>query len=626
MTVTISACSKALRKLQLSEWRCKVEIVRQHNHASDSAAVVRHLDVTDDVHNKLLELLRRGHSPTTALLAHQTDLMLENGDAYPMISANKSVCPDIQYVFRLYYREFKEQYGGGSSTASVYCDLSRKVQEFNDMYSVDNGKSAADMIDGDTVVAICTPLMARAHQLIHESGELVFIDSSGNMDRHCNRVFLLMTHSNAGGIPLGIGITTSERQDCITAMLEMFKTVCPTTGFYGRQPQNGPLVIMTDDSASERNAVQSVWPQAVVLLCTFHVLQACWRWLWNARNGISKQDRPQLLNVLRGLVNALTEAECQSIYSAYQVSAVSKEYPQFAEYLGALWDRRKEFCVAFRKPLPVRGVNTNNFVESGMRILKENVFERTRAFNVVQLFDFLVTRYDNYMKKRLLDVAHQRRPVSAAHVSLHSDQCVPKDDTRKVDDNIYAVRSGSKRDVEYTVDMSVQSCECDAMLMRRYCKHLIAVYNYFYASTADSTLQCTTPFRNILFEVATGRKPHTGWLTALHEPPTASDTAVNFVPDTQSADMDVNSVTAAPEASGEVDRTCTYETADVLSQLEQWRQRMTTLIAEDAEEFVPAARKFLATFDRLHTQCNRSELVSALHNFGGQSGGHGYSV
>jgi len=578
--------------LQLSEWRCKVDVFHQHNHASDSAAVVRHLDVTTDVHNKLLELLRRGHSPTTALLAHQTDLMIEHGDNYAMVSANKSVCPDVQYVFRLYYREFKQQYGGGSSTAGVYSDLTKKVQEFNDTNLAAGGKSAADVVDGDTIVSICTPLMARAHQHFRESGELVFLDSSGNMDRHCNRVFLLMTHSNAGGIPLGIGITTSEREDCITAMLQLLKEVCPTTGFYGRQPQNGPAVVMTDDSTSERNAIRNVWPQAMVLLCTFHVLQACWRWLWNARNDISRHDRPQLLNVLRGLVNAVTEAECQSKYSEFQVSALSQEYPQFAEYLAALWDRRKEFCLAFRKALPVRGVNTNNFVESGMRILKENVFERTRAFNVVQLFDFLVTRYDSYMKKRLLDVAHQRRPVSAAQVSLHTDKCVCKDDIRKLDENIYAVRSSSNRDVEYTVDMSVESCECAAMLMRRYCKHLTAVYNYFHASTSDSILQCTTAFRNILFEVATGTKPQTGWLTALHELPTVTHTPANLVPDILADETGISLVTADTAASAEIQndlpvgRACSLETADVLSHLNQWQQKMAALISENSEEFV----------------------------------------
>jgi len=69
-----------------------------------------------------------------------------------------------------------------------------------------------------------------------------------------------------------------------------------------------------------------------------------------------------------------------------------------------------------------------------------------------------------------------------------------------------------------------------------------------------------------------------------------------------------------------VSRTCNSETADVLSQLDLWQQKMTVLISENSEEFVPAARKFMETFDWLHRQCNRSELVSALHNFGGPAG------
>ena len=49
------------------------------------------------------------------------------------------------------------------------------------------------------IVAICTPGMKRIHQHIQESGELVFVDSSGGFDRDGYRVFLFMTHSKAGG-------------------------------------------------------------------------------------------------------------------------------------------------------------------------------------------------------------------------------------------------------------------------------------------------------------------------------------------------------------------------------------------------------------------------------------------
>lgn len=34
---------------------------------------------------------------------------------------------------------------------------------------------------------------------------------------------------------------------------------------------------MTDDSAPEKKALKSVWPESLQLLCQFHVAQAEWR-------------------------------------------------------------------------------------------------------------------------------------------------------------------------------------------------------------------------------------------------------------------------------------------------------------------------------------------------------------
>ena len=38
--------------------------------------------------------------------------------------------------------------------------------------------------DHQVTLAICTPLMKRILQQVQQSGEMVFVDSSGNMDRH----------------------------------------------------------------------------------------------------------------------------------------------------------------------------------------------------------------------------------------------------------------------------------------------------------------------------------------------------------------------------------------------------------------------------------------------------------
>ena len=65
------------------------------------------------------------------------------------------------------------------------------------------------------------------------------------------------------------------------------------TGAFGGRGASGPSCVMTDDSASERNALKATWPEATQLLCIFHVLQATWRWLFNQKHGIRHQVKTE---------------------------------------------------------------------------------------------------------------------------------------------------------------------------------------------------------------------------------------------------------------------------------------------------------------------------------------------
>lgn len=73
---------------------------------------------------------------------------------------------------------------------------------------------------GAPLVLVCSPLMKKVQQLKH-SRELCFIDSSGNMDRENCRVFLLLTHSCSGGLPLDILLCQSEDEQ----KLELLKQI-----------------------------------------------------------------------------------------------------------------------------------------------------------------------------------------------------------------------------------------------------------------------------------------------------------------------------------------------------------------------------------------------------------------
>ena len=77
----------------------------------------------------------------------------------------------------------------------------------------------------------------------------------------------------ASGIPLGVILTSDEREETILTGLQMLKSILPNHVFYGKGPQAGPDVVMIDDSSTERGAISKCWPNACILLCTFHFLQ-----------------------------------------------------------------------------------------------------------------------------------------------------------------------------------------------------------------------------------------------------------------------------------------------------------------------------------------------------------------
>ena len=63
----------------------------------------------------------------------------------------------------------------------------------------------------------------------------------------------------------------------------------------------------------------------------------------------------------------------------------------------------------------MRGNHTNNYAEAGMRIIKEIVFGRIKAYNLIQMFQFVTVTMEKYFVSRLLDMAHSRFRPGIAH-------------------------------------------------------------------------------------------------------------------------------------------------------------------------------------------------------------------
>ena len=125
------------------------------------------------------------------------------------------------------------------------------------------------------VLAMCTPLMARAHNYVRQVGELLFCDSTSSMDRFNTSVFIRVVYSVASAIPLRVLLTSDEREETIQTGLQMLKLILPAGAFYGKGSEAGPDVVMIDDNSAERGAITKCWPKACVL-CTFHFPQRQW--------------------------------------------------------------------------------------------------------------------------------------------------------------------------------------------------------------------------------------------------------------------------------------------------------------------------------------------------------------
>ena len=83
--------------------------------------------------------------------------------------------------------------------------------------------------------------MVRVHTTVVQCVELMFCDSTASLDRFSTSVFVLSTAHCASGLPLGVILTSDEKEETLCKAFDMLKS---KNAFYGRGPGIGPDVIM----------------------------------------------------------------------------------------------------------------------------------------------------------------------------------------------------------------------------------------------------------------------------------------------------------------------------------------------------------------------------------------------
>jgi hypothetical protein len=132
--------------------------------------------------------------------------------------------------------------------------------------------------------------------------------------------------------------------------------------------------------------------------------------------------------------------------NAAAILGMENDFPKFTKRFKEYMNRQREWAIYARADICLRGHQTNNYAEVSMKILKEVVLERMRAYNPVALIEFIIGPLDSYYKRRLLDHAHNRH--SAHSILLDKllgriDQVQPEK-VVKVDETCFMVPSAAE--------------------------------------------------------------------------------------------------------------------------------------------------------------------------------------
>lgn len=325
------------------------------------------------------------------------------------------------------------------------------------------------------------------------------------------------------------------------------------------------------------------------------------------------------------------ENQLNERYAHLQAVPNAIRYKQFLSYVTGLWHTRREWATSYRALLPTRGTDTTNYVEALFRVLKDNILDRVKAFNITQLTDFILTRYETYLEQRLLDFAHGRIKSYLLRRFTLQESNINLDSIQVATHGMYMVPSETTENVCYMVDLKDGFCTCTAGVSGKLCKHISAVLKLLNIHTAHYAFDENSVLKEIVYEVATGKRGICGWVKPLSFNPTA---VINHNPtldvgegsgevahehETSNTDKSTNqnfnghSISADDSSTSKL-----HDTSNVVEQFDMLFERIKTGYVENQEVFLPAMQKMVKNANKyLKTETG---LVSAMYTFGRNTG------
>ncbi|XP_052464895.1 uncharacterized protein LOC128021631 isoform X1 [Carassius gibelio] len=312
-------------------------------------------------------------------------------------------------------------------------------------------------------------------------------------------------------------------------------------------------------------------------------------------------------------------------------------YRKFLTYLQNLNSRRESWALSYRRDLPTRGNQTNNYVEAAMRVLKDKILHRTKAFNLPQLFNLFITRLEMYYEARVTDVALGHWEAFHRSRFLATQSNIKASDISQVGEKKFQVRSSTLGHT-YTVDMELELCTCPVGHSGAPCKHQAAVVQN-YNITSINFLPTTAEMRAELLKI-TKASVSLDFLNPLRQNmPTPSTLAPDMprkqetctsdhqyhlsAEDDESHQLDLSSTSSTQlqqispmQEDPYSNHPCVQGNTEGASLPQSPVKRMLRLLSEMAEnpDYSNAMSKMAKQLEKI--QHNQTQLISAFYCFG----------
>lgn len=146
----------------------------------------------------------------------------------------------------------------------------------------------------------------------------------------------------------------------------------------------------------------------------------------------------------------------------------------------ALLKCEEQWVLLYRAGTLTRGQNTNNYSEASIRILKDVVLSRTKAYNAVALVEFVTGTWEGHLENKILRHANHLEPSHRISLENLFPTVLDIDPQKivQIDQAVYGVPS-SCGTVLYEVQADFGLCGCWAGSQGAFCKHQAIVQKAF---------------------------------------------------------------------------------------------------------------------------------------------------